>query len=348
MTKQHCMIGITSLLFLFSGCNSSNTANIADEFISLDKKANFEYGYVTADDKKIELAYSGTLMYQEKSTDTPQYIGAIGIFSENSPIHILGISSNDGMRPNYQEIFINIPDIPNGYICRDNKVETSKSSVINDANIYTLKLKECDGQGINTGKKQDFEIKLTDSMLITGGTSRIEIKGAKAYLNTDYRINEKLVLSGGLGTRAYNQIFDLAHNHPEVKTLVEGHISGSIHDDINMQTGRLVRKHKLATHITKTSDIASGGVDLFCSGIKRTMEDGAKVGVHSWSDDEGIEAGDLPTDSKLHTNQIDYFNEMLGSPIGKEFYFYTINAAPANGIYQMNRSEMEAYNLLKD
>jgi hypothetical protein len=347
MIKQHYIFGITSLLFLFSGCNNSNTTNTADEFISLDKKANFEHGYILAGKEKIELAYTGELIYQPKASIAPQYIGAIGIFSENNPVQILAISSDNGMRPNYKEIFINIPDIPNGYICRNNKVETSQSNIINDASIYTLNLKQCEGHGINIGKIQDFVIKLTDSMF-NAGTSQIEIKGFKAYLNTDYRINEKLLLFGGLGTRAYNQIFDLVHHHPEVKTLVEGHISGSINDDINMQTGRLVRKHKLALHITKTSDIASGGVDLFCSGIKRTMEDGAKVGVHSWSDEKGTEAGKLPIDSKLHLAQINYFTEMLGSPIGKKFYFYTINAAPADGIYQMNRAEMKAYNLLKD
>jgi hypothetical protein len=184
--------------------------------------------------------------------------------------------------------------------------------------------------------------------MFVAGTSRLEIKGTKAYLKTDYKINKNLSLvgTGALGTRAYNQIFALIQNHPEVTTIVEGHISGSIHDDINMQTGRLIRKAGLATHLESTSNISSGGVDLFCSGKTRTMEDGAKVGVHSWSGD-GVEAGELPTDSPLHKNQIDYFTEMLGSPDGEDFYFYTINAASAEDIYPMTRSEMIKYKLLE-
>jgi len=347
MTKQQYLIGTTLLLFLFTGCGGSNTANTADEFNALDKKANFEYGYIIADDKKTELAYTGALMYQPQGTDAQEYVGSIGVFSENADTQILTITSDDGMQANYKKIIVNIPDIPNRYECSNIKVNQSDSKMISKFSVYDVEAKDCEGEGNNTGKTKSFTLKLTDSMF-RAGTSHIKIKDSKAYLKTDYRISDIIVLSGGLGTRAYNQIFDLTHSHPEVKTLVEGHISGSVHDDINMQTGRLVRKFGLETHITKTSDIASGGVDLFCSGKKRTMEDGAKVGVHSWSDEKGTEAGELPTGSKLHRDQINYFTEMLGSPVGKDFYFYTINAAPADDIYQMSRAEMEAYTLLND
>jgi hypothetical protein len=184
--------------------------------------------------------------------------------------------------------------------------------------------------------------------MFVAGSSRINVQGKNAYLETDYRLNKHLSVGGGLGTRAYNQIFDLHLNHPEITTIVEKRISGSLHDDINMQTGRLIRKYGLNTHLTSTSDIASGGVDLFCSGKKRSKEAGAKLGVHSWSSEDVANASDLPESSPLHQNQIDYFTEMLGTPTGKEFYFYTINAAPANQIHQMNEAEIAEYHLLTE
>ena len=59
-------------------------------------------------------------------------------------------------------------------------------------------------------------------------------------------------------------------------------ISGSVNDAVNMHTGRLLRKNGFTTKLLSDSDIASGGVDLFCAGAKRIVEKGAKIGVHSW------------------------------------------------------------------
>ena len=160
-------------------------------------------------------------------------------------------------------------------------------------------------------------------------------------------LNDQYILRGALGTRTYNQIFDLIVNSPEITTLVEQQISGSNHDEINVQTGRLIRKAGLTIHLESTSNIFSGGVDLFISGKRRTMEEGATVGVHSWADDE-IEGRDLPADSPIHNEHwaIPYANEMLGAPTGKAFYFFAINAAPADGMYDMSRAEMESFNML--
>jgi hypothetical protein len=345
MYTKTTIISLLSMITLFTGCGSDNSTSSntqVKEFISLEQKANVEAGSMTMGEKTIALTYTAALLAENATV----YTGYIGVFNETNNEQIIAMQSDDGEMPNFERIIINIPDIANGYACTDISYDEKKSTKLQGHDTYIIEAKECLGRGANEGKTQDMHMTLTRSMLI-GGTSRITVEGSKAYLNTDYKINDTISIkgTGALGTRAYNQIFDLIHNHPEVKTLVEGHISGSIHDDINMQTGRLVRKAKLATHLTKESDISSGGVDLFCAGSKRTMKDGAKVGVHSWSGD-GIEAGDLSEDSPLHDNQIAYFSEMLGDPTGKEFYFYTIHAAPAGEIYQMSRAEMESFQLL--
>jgi len=344
--KHYKSVILTSIMGLaLVGCGGADSSSSGiDEFTSLNEKANFEYGYVSVDGIKTELSYLSALL----RADSTGYTGYIGAFGENKTEQVLALSSSDGENPNFESIIVNIPSISDGYTCTNIDADEGSSEVIRDAGIYTIVAKDCEGRGSNMGKTKNVNIKLTQSVF-SGGSSRIRIEGTKAYLETDYVITEDISIkgTGGLGTRAYNQIFDLIQNHPEVTTIVEGHISGSIHDDINMQTGRLIRKAGLSTHITSNSNISSGGVDLFCSGKKRTMEDGAKVGVHSWSGD-GVEAGELPKDSPLHKNQIDYFTEMLGSPTGEEFYFYTIHAASAADIYQMSRAEMQAYKLLAE
>jgi len=343
MTHKTKILLLTTIFSTLTGCGGNDkevhSVDTVDEFISLNQKVNVEYGELNIEGKKINLAYSGALMQEDG------YTGYIGLFSEDKKEQIAAITSEDRMRPIQGKLSINLPDMQNGYTCEKFSLTTTSSTKIKNTQVMTIVADTCLGRGDNTGKTTHVELFLPQSMF-GAGTSRLNIKGDKAYINTEYKVNESTMLRGGLGARAYNQIFDLIRQHPEVKILVEGKISGSIHDAVNMQTGRLIRKAGLTTHIGKDSTIASGGVDMFCSGLKRTMEDGAKVGVHSWSDEEGTEAGNLPEDSPLHKDQIDYFTEMLGSPVGKEFYFYTIHAAPAGKIYQMNRAEMESFQML--
>ncbi|MCU7922024.1 MAG: hypothetical protein KZQ88_04935 [Candidatus Thiodiazotropha sp. (ex Dulcina madagascariensis)] len=344
--KKTAILVSLSALMMIAGCNSDTDNNRVQEFVSLEQKANYENGSVTVDGVSIALAYTGQLLIQADPQQEYQAF-ALAAFGEDDQSPILVMSTENGFLPDFQEIAVNLPDAENGYYCDQISSEEVTSTVIKDAVVFSVVGQNCAGSGENAGLTKNVRMKITQSML-TAGTSRIEIVDDKAYLDTEFQLDEDLRLSGGLGTRAYNQVFDLVKNHPEVTIIVEGSISGSIHDDINMQTGRLIRKSGLSTHLLGTSDIASGAVDLFCSGNQRTMEDGAAFGVHSWSDGEGIEAGSLPVDSPLHNAQIAYFNEMLGEPVGKDFYFFTIHAAPADDIYYMSRSEIESFGILTD
>ncbi|OQX30053.1 MAG: hypothetical protein B0D92_00465, partial [Spirochaeta sp. LUC14_002_19_P3] len=140
----------------------------------------------------------------------------------------------------------------------------------------------------------NFKFKLTDSL--TGmGNSNLTVEGTQAHL------------SGTLGTKTYAQIQSLIANHPEVDTIVFGHINGSINDEVNMHTGRLIREQGYTTKLLSDSDIASGGVDLFCSGVERIVEQGAKIGVHSWCCVENVPAESVPADHPAHQYQLAYF-----------------------------------------
>ncbi|MEW7984944.1 MAG: hypothetical protein ACH255_15685 [Candidatus Thiodiazotropha sp.] len=341
------MLACLTALPMLTGCNGDSNGGRVAEFVSLIQPANYEYGSVTFDGASTTLAYTGMLLVQPEPQQGYQALG-LAAFGEDNQSPILTMSTENGFLPDFKWVFVNLPDAENGYYCDQISSVKTASTLIEGAVVFSASGRNCFGTGENTGFIKDIHMKLTQSM-ITGGTSQVEIDGERAYLDTEFQLGENLRLSGGLGTRAYNQIFDLVSDHPEVTTIVEGTILGSIHDDINMQTGRLIRKSGLSTHLTSTSDIASGAVDLFCSGNQRTMEEGAMFGVHSWSDSEnGIEAADLPADSPLHNAQITYFNEMLGEPIGKDFYFFTIYAAPADDIYLMSRAEIASFGIITE
>lgn len=177
----------------------------------------------------------------------------------------------------------------------------------------------------------NFAIKGNEAIM-GAGNSKIEIKRNEAYL------------SGTLGTITYHQIKNIIDNHKNVKTIVLTQVDGSINDAVNMHTGRILREAGLHTKVLADSNIASGGVDLFCAGNKRTIIKGAKLGVHSWAG-ENIRADELPKDHPAHQYQIAYFTQMLGAKNGPDFYFYTLTSAPPETVHYMSDTELKDWKL---
>lgn len=161
-------------------------------------------------------------------------------------------------------------------------------------------------------------------------TTRLEVKDKNLYM--DGIINEK----------TYDQFVKILNDNPQIKTLVEGDVPGSIDDDTMIKLAYFIRDKGLNTKILSNSDINSGGVDLFLAGVERTMEKGAKIGVHSWSDGEK-DAAEYPVDSPKHEANRKYIETMLGSD---DFYWFTIYAAAADSIHQMTKKEITRYKLL--
>lgn len=178
-----------------------------------------------------------------------------------------------------------------------------------------------------TGEAQPFAAVVN----LGAGSSTFELRGEVAALN------------GELGSGTYHQVEYLIAQHPEVTTLVFEEVPGSMNDEVNVETGRLIRAAGYTTVLPADGMIASGGVDLFCAGVQRVIE-GGRIGVHSWDEPgSGIVANDLPRDHPAHRSQVRYFREMLAN--GEEFYFYTLSAAPAAGIHWMSAEEIVRWGL---
>lgn len=162
--------------------------------------------------------------------------------------------------------------------------------------------------------------------------SKFEVKDDKAYM------------SGIISEDTIRQVKELTEYYPEAKTIVMTNVEGSIDDTSNLIASRLIRKAGLNTFIAADGMIASGGTDFFCAGIKRTVIEGAKIGVHSWGGDDISNAALLPKDDKSHQPYIEYYKEMkLPQPEG--FYFFTIESADADNIYYMTTDEIKRYGI---
>lgn len=153
-----------------------------------------------------------------------------------------------------------------------------------------------------------------------------------------------VMLDGIINAKSYRQFSDMIAENPQITTLVQGEVLGSIDDDVNIKLGYYVRELGLNTHLTAQSNIQSGGVDLFLAGVRRTMEAGAVLGVHSWTDNT-VDGADLPRDSAEHDLTKDYIAAMLGSTA---FYWFTLSAAPSDGMYFMTSDDVEKYGLVTE
>jgi len=205
---------------------------------------------------------------------------------------------------------------------------------------YNISIEFDDDNAIYTGRlnnlaDEDFSVRLViNESVVTSGSTTLDIEGTVATIN------------GALGTLTYIQIQDLINDSPEVTTLLLQKMYGSVNDDINSHTGRLIRNAQLTTKVEKNSRIYSGAVDLFASGFDRIYESGATLGVHSWCCESGKPADELSQDDPAHGTQLTYFREMLGDDLGPEFYFFTINAASFDDAHVMTDDELNKYLLI--
>ena len=160
---------------------------------------------------------------------------------------------------------------------------------------------------------------------------RFEVEGNRAY---GY---------GFTDDRSEGVVRKLLRDHPEVDTLVLRDMSGTRNVISNQRLARSIREAGLDTHIESDSFIASGAVDLFIAGVRRTAECGARVGVHAWGG-VGYDA-----QNALYDNMRDFqraFHRDMGVEAG--FYDFTKRAAPSKGLHIMSPEELNSWGVVTE
>ena len=160
---------------------------------------------------------------------------------------------------------------------------------------------------------------------------------------TDIRVDgSRLFIDGQINRRAPRQVLAALNANPQVRTIVFGEVPGSVDDEANLRLGHALRDRGLDTHVSAGGYVASGGVDLFLAGTRRTIGPGAILGVHSWADGWG-DGRDVREDHPLHDDYTDYTRRMLGS---ESFYWFTLDAAPSTSVHYMSPGEIALYGLV--
>ncbi|MEP0262916.1 hypothetical protein [Dokdonia sp.] len=158
---------------------------------------------------------------------------------------------------------------------------------------------------------------------------------------------QTVIMNGEIKSRTLQDFTNMLQGHPNIQRINMGTVPGSNDDEINFQVGIMLRQNNINTHILDNGIIASGGVDLFLAGVQRTRGENTMIGVHSWSDGDGNQATDFPVDSAEHLPNIQYYENIgYNSQWSRAFYFFTINAAPAEGIHWMTEEEITQFEVI--
>lgn len=161
-------------------------------------------------------------------------------------------------------------------------------------------------------------------------------------------IDDKTVLLDGvINSKALGDFNELYAENPTIKLIKIKQCDGSVNDEVNLKLGKRIHDLKLNTHLMDNGIIASGGVDFFLAGIKRTAGKNTKMGVHSWAGSDEI-ATNFPVGHTEHQFFIDYYKSIgFSDKDAKAFYYFTINAAPAESMHWMTNEELKKYNVIK-
>ena len=153
-----------------------------------------------------------------------------------------------------------------------------------------------------------------------------------------------VIVNGVTDEDSFDEFKAVLDAHPETTTIVLNKVPGSDDDDTNLRMAEFIRSKGLATHLTSQSVIESGGIELFFGGARRTMERGARIGVHTWTDDdEGYEGRDLPKSHPDHKVYLNAYRE-LGAP--ESLYWFILRAAPEDAMYFLNEEEIARFHVL--
>lgn len=155
-----------------------------------------------------------------------------------------------------------------------------------------------------------------------------------------------VLMDGVINQHSLDNFNKLYRKFPSIKRIEIKECEGSMDDETNLQLSKRVNSLNIDTHLQDNGLIASGGVDFFLAGIKRTRGSNVTVGVHSWSDGNSVQATDFPVGHANHLPYINYYVSIgFTQQLAEDFYYFTINAAVASEIHNMTESEIQTYTI---
>ena len=150
--------------------------------------------------------------------------------------------------------------------------------------------------------------------------------------------------NGSTDSKSFNYALEIFNDNPQIRRLVLQNMPGTKDGQTNIRLAEAIRRRGISTHLEARSVIASGAVDLFIAGENRSLECGAKIGVHSWRTAPGQSPESLGKDQFQLDHEV--FLKKMG--IDPAFYAFTRDAALPSDIHYMSMDEINQFGLLTE
>jgi hypothetical protein len=139
---------------------------------------------------------------------------------------------------------------------------------------------------------------------------------------------------GVVDSRTPRQFAAMLQAFPGIRTLRMIECPGSEDDEANLRLARMLRQARIETLVPAGGSVRSGAVELFLAGVRRRADSRAEFAVHSWRDELGREARDLPSDDPVHREYISFYREMgLSEDSAHRFYALTNSVSFDDAVY---------------
>ena len=154
---------------------------------------------------------------------------------------------------------------------------------------------------------------------------------------------DRAELNGGIETNTPAQFRAMLRAYPGIVQIDMIDCPGTDDDTANFAIAHMIRKAGIATNVPDGGSVRSGGVELFLAGAKRSAAPTAEFAVHSWRDEDGLEAGDYSASDPANQEYIAFYREVgMDADKAKAFYALTNSVSNDDALYLKPR-DIAAY-----
>lgn len=167
--------------------------------------------------------------------------------------------------------------------------------------------------------------------------------GCDSYDPVTFTVDgEVLIVRGVIDESTPDALRAALEESPSATTLRLVSVPGSVDDETSLvKLTRIIRERELDTVVPANGSVASGGTDMALMGVRRIIEPGACIGVHSWGAEDSA-GTDFPPGDSEHQLYLDFYRQ-VGVP--EAFYWFTLEAAGPEAIHWMSEEEINRFGL---
>jgi hypothetical protein len=153
-------------------------------------------------------------------------------------------------------------------------------------------------------------------------------------------------LNGIIETTTPAQFRAMLRTYPAISRIDMIDCPGTEDDSANFEIAYMIRKAGIGTYVPNGGSVRSGGVELFLSGASRHAEPQAEFAVHSWQDEDGLEADDVAADDPINLRYVNFYRDMgMDDAKARAFYAMT-NSTPHDSALYLTPKDIAIYTAL--